>query len=130
MARVTGIGGVFLKSKGDAKALARWYAENLGIKLEAWGGAILRWTDDHADDKGLTVWHVAKPGDDWFPGPCMINYRVDDMAELIAQLKANGVELVKGPDSDENGTFAWVVDPEGNRIDLWEPKHSDDKNKA
>lgn len=130
MARVTGIGGVFLKSKDNADALSKWYAKNLGIKLEEWGGAVLRWPDDQAEDKGVTVWNAAKPGDGWFPGPCMINYRVDNMVELLAHLKANGVEVVKGPESHENGKFAWVMDPEGNKVELWEPKLWDDKNKA
>lgn len=128
MARVTGIGGVFVKSKGDPKALAAWYAEHLGLKLEPWGGAILRWTDDHADDRGLTVWHTAKPGDGWFPGACMINYRVDDMEALIAQLTASGIVIADGPQTHENGKFAWIFDPEGNKVELWEPKLWDEKS--
>ena len=66
MARVTGIGGVFFKSTGDHKALAQWYAANLGIALEEFGGGILKWTDDKAEDKGMTVWHVAEKGSEWF----------------------------------------------------------------
>src|SRR3546814_14521463 len=66
MARVTGIGGVFLKSKGDGKALAAWYQKHLGIPLEGFGGAVLRWPDDKADDEGLTVWHVADRDSQWF----------------------------------------------------------------
>jgi predicted enzyme related to lactoylglutathione lyase len=58
----------------------------------------------------------------------MINYRVDDLTALLTQLKNNGVEIVKGPDSEENGTFAWIMDPDGNKIELWEPM--DEKNKA
>jgi catechol 2,3-dioxygenase-like lactoylglutathione lyase family enzyme len=54
----------------------------------------------------------------------MINYRVDNMAELLEQLKQNGVELVKGPDADDNGTFAWVLDPDGNKVELWQPAAS------
>jgi predicted enzyme related to lactoylglutathione lyase len=125
MAKVTGIGGVFFKSTTDHKALAAWYAKNLGIKLEDWGGAILNWTEDKADDKGMTVWHVADKETEWFSpsrSSFMINYRVDDMAGMLAQLKANGVEIVKGPDADDNGTFAWVMDPDGNKVELWEPK--------
>ena len=129
MARVTGIGGVFLKSTNDHEALSRWYEKNLGLKLEEWGGAVLKWPDDHAEDKGATVWNAAKKDSGWFPGPCMINYRVDNMAEMIAQLKGNGVEIVKGPEKHENGQFAWVMDPDGNKVELWEPKIWDDKNK-
>jgi len=133
MAKVTGIGGVFFKSTTDHAALAAWYQKNLGITLEPWGGAILRWPEDHAEDKGLTVWHVAKQDSDWFSpskSSFMINYRVDDMAGLLEQLKKNGVEIVKGPDKEENGVFAWVIDPDGNKVELWEPKLWDAKNKA
>jgi predicted enzyme related to lactoylglutathione lyase len=133
MAKVTGIGGVFFKSTNDHEALAAWYQKNLGITLESWGGAILKWPDDQAEDKGLTVWHVAKKDTEWFSpskSSFMINYRVDDMAGLLDQLKKNGVEIVKGPDREENGVFAWVLDPDGNKVELWEPKLWDAKNKA
>jgi predicted enzyme related to lactoylglutathione lyase len=125
MAKVTGIGGVFFKSTGDHKKLAEWYARNLGIQLEPWGGAILRWPEDKSDDRGVTVWHVAEKNTEWFspsPASFMINYRIDNMSEMLAQLKENGVEIHKGPDSDVNGTFAWVLDPDGNKVELWEPK--------
>jgi len=132
MAKVTGIGGVFLKAKSDSKLLASWYQKNLGIKLEDFGGAILRWTDDQAEDKGITVWHLAAPDSEWFApstSSFMINYRVDDMAGLLEQLRHNDVPVVKGPEYHENGAFAWVMDPDGNKIELWEPKLWDDKNK-
>ncbi|MEZ4379323.1 MAG: hypothetical protein R3B35_13685 [Gemmatimonadales bacterium] len=125
MARVTGIGGVFIKSTGDHKALAAWYEQHLGITIESWGGAILRWPEDTADDKGLTVWSTAAPDTKWFApstASFMINYRVDDMAGLLAQLKAAGIDPIKGPDVDFNGTFAWIMDPDGNKVELWEPK--------
>ena len=129
MAKVTGIGGVFIKSKSDSKALAAWYEKNLGMKLESFGACILRWPDDHAEDKGATVWHTAAPDSKWFDGPLMINYRVDDMAGLLEQLRHNDVAIVKGPEYHENGAFAWVMDPDGNKVELWEPKIWDDKNK-
>ena len=66
MAKVTGIGGVFLKSKSDSAALAAWYQTHLGMPLEDWGGAVLRWPDDKAEDKGLTVWHLAAKDSKWF----------------------------------------------------------------
>jgi predicted enzyme related to lactoylglutathione lyase len=133
MARVTGIGGVFFKSTGDSKALAEWYRKNLGMALEDWGGAILKWPDDRAEDKGITVWHVAESQSQWFSpsqAPFMINYRVDNMAELLAQLKQNGVAIHKGPESHENGKFAWIIDPDGNKVELWEPANWDEKNKG
>ena len=133
MAKVTGIGGVFFKSTGDHKALAAWYQKNLGLQLEPWGGAVLRWPDDVAEDKGATVWHVAETQSQWFApsqASFMINYRVDDLTELVAHLQRNGVAIHKGPEAHENGKFAWIMDPDGNKIELWEPKNWDEKNKT
>ena len=133
MARITGIGGVFFKSRNDRAALAAWYQEHLGISLESFGGAVLRWPDDKAEDKGLTVWHIAEKESQWFSpsdSSFMINYRVDDLGEMIAQLRAGGVEIIQGPESHENGKFAWVMDPEGNKVELWEPMIWDEKNKS
>jgi len=133
MAKVTGIGGVFFKSKSDHKALAAWYAKNLGLALEAWGGAILKWPDDKAEDRGLTVWHVAAKESQWFSpsgASFMINYRVDNLDELLAQLRDNGVTIIKGPEAEENGRFAWIMDPDENKIELWQPMSKDDKNKS
>lgn len=124
MAGVTGIGGVFLKCKGDSAALAAWYREHLGMPLEDWGGAVLRWPDDKAGDKGLTVWHLAAADSQWFSpsdSAFMINYRVDDLDALLAQLRATGIEAVGGPESHENGKFAWIMDPDGNKVELWQP---------
>jgi len=133
MAKVTGIGGVFLKSAGKGADLAAWYAKNLGIALEPWGGAILKWPDDKAEDGGLTVWNAADHDTKWFSpseSSFMINYRVDNMDELLASLKENGVEVHSGPESHENGKFAWIIDPDGNKIELWEPMLWDEKNKG
>ena len=132
MAKVTGIGGVFLKCKGDSAALAEWYKKHLGMPLTEWGGAVLRWPDDHAEDKGLTVWSLAKSDSKWFSpseSSFMINYRVDNLTELVAQLREGGVEIVSGPESHENGKFAWIMDPDGNKVELWEPMNWDEKNK-
>src|SRR5688572_22404166 len=132
MAKITGIGGVFFKSTGDHKKLSEWYASNLGLPLEDWGGAILKWSGDTANDEGLTVWSVAAPDTRWFQpssASFMINYRVDSLDGMLAQLKANGIEPVKGPESAENGKFAWILDPDGNKVELWEPMLWDDKNK-
>jgi len=133
MARITGIGGVFFKSRNDSTALATWYHKHLGMPLESFGGAVLRWPDDKAEDKGLTVWHIAEKESQWFSpsdSPLMINYRVDNLDEMIAQLSAGGVEIVGGPESHENGKFAWIMDPEGNKVELWEPMIWDEKNKS
>ena len=132
MERVVGIGGVFFKAR-DPKALAAWYRQHLGMPLEAWGGAILKWPEDRAEDGGLTVWHVAEKDSQWFSpsrGSFMINYRVDNLVELLAQLRASGIEALQGPESHENGKFAWILDPDGNKVELWEPKIWDEKNKG
>ena len=132
MAKITGIGGVFLKSKGDSAALAAWYQKHLGMLLEEFGGAVLNWPDDSAEDGGLTVWHLADKDSQWFSpstSPFMINYRVDNLGEMLTQLRAGGVEIVSGPESHENGKFAWIMDPDGNKVELWEPMNWDDKNK-
>jgi catechol 2,3-dioxygenase-like lactoylglutathione lyase family enzyme len=133
MARITGIGGVFFRSRGKGAAIAAWYQKHLGMPLEDFGGAILRWPDDPAPDGGLTVWHVADGDSKWFSpsdAPFMINYRVDDLDGLLARLRADGVEAVQGPESHENGRFAWIMDPDGNKVELWQPMPWDDGNKG
>ncbi len=132
MARVTGIGGVFIRAKSDDRALREWYQKHLGLKLEEWGGGALKWPEDGGEDGGATAWHVAEPTSKWFApseAPFMINYRIDDMAGMIAQLEAGGVAIHKGPEHHENGAFLWVIDPDGNKVELWEPKKWDPKNK-
>lgn len=132
MARVTGIGGVFFLSQGKGKELSSWYQEHLGIQLEDFGAAIMKWEDDTAEDKGLTVWNIADRDSEWFSpseSSFMINYRVDNMVALIEQLTAAGIDILQGPEYHENGVFAWIMDPEGNKVELWEPKLWDDKNK-
>lgn len=132
MAKITGIGGVFFKSTGDNAALVEWYKKHLGMSLADFGGAILRWQDDKREDQGLTVWHVAKKDSKWFSpssSSFMINYRVDNLGEMLDQLRADGVDIVSGPESHENGSFAWIMDPDGNKVELWEPKAWDAKNK-
>ncbi len=133
MARITGIGGVFFKSTQDHASLARWYQENLGMKLEEWGGVVLKWPEDRAEDRGMTVWTVAARDSQWFSpstSSFMINYRVDDLDELLAGLRRNGVEILSGPELHENGKFAWIRDPDGNKVELWEPMPWDDNRKA
>lgn len=132
MAKVTGIGGVFLLSNGKGSALSAWYQKHLGLQMEDFGGAILKWEDDPAEDNGVTIWHAAEHDSDWFkPSDArfMINYRVDDLEKMVAQFEAEGVELLQGPEYHENGVFAWLLDPAGNKIELWEPKNWDEKNK-
>lgn len=132
MARVTGIGGVFILSRGDGKTLSAWYEKHLGMKIEDFGGVALNWQDDTAEDKGVTIWHAADHDSKWFSpskSSFMINYRVDDLEALVSQLKSEGISILEGPEYHENGVFASIMDPEGNKIELWEPKIWDDKNK-
>lgn len=130
--KVTGIGGVFFLANEDNAALAQWYQENLGLPLEPWGGAALEWRHDTAEDGGATVWHIGAQDSDWFApsrSRFMVNYRVDDMDALLAKLKSRGIEPISGPQYHENGVFVHLLDPEGHKIELWEPKLWDDKNK-
>jgi len=123
MARVTGIGGVFIKSR-DPKALSAWYAKHLGIQLNDWGGAAFDWSDEVPATTGTTAWSVF-PEDTKHFGPgnqtAMINYRVDDLDALIEQLSAAGVTIDPKRDEASYGKFAWIVDPDGNRVELWQP---------
>jgi len=124
MKRVTGIGGVFLKAK-DAPALRAWYKRHLGVDVQAWGGAAFSWVD--ADGKptgGTTVWSVASSDSDQFApssAAFMVNYRVDDLLALVDALKSEGCNVLDRIDDSEYGKFAWVIDPEGNKVELWQP---------
>ena len=121
MAKVTGIGGVFFKAK-DPEGLAVWYQKHLGVPLDPkLGIAILHWGQDPAPDGGCTVWALSQTSSDGYPNSFMINYRVDDLDGMLSNLRAAGVPIVKGPDTDFNGIFAWILDPEGNRVELWQP---------
>ena len=123
MAKVTGIGGIFFKSKSDDAALAAWYQEHLGLTLEGWGGSILKWTDDKVVDGGLTVWSLAAKDSKWFSpseSSFMINYRVDNLVALVEQLKKEDVTIVDEIEEFEYGKFIHILDLEGNRVELWE----------
>jgi predicted enzyme related to lactoylglutathione lyase len=124
MKRVTGIGGVFFKAR-DPKALAEWYSTHLGMNLEEWGGVVFRWaTDDNPSGTGTTVWSAFKQDTPYFApsqAPFMVNYRVADLHGLLAALRAEGCDVQDTVDESELGKFGWVIDPEGNKIELWEP---------
>lgn len=132
MAKVTGIGGVFFLSSGSGKTLSAWYEKHLGIHIEDFGAGVLSWENDGAEDKGATIWRAEDFDSDWFApskSKFMINYRVDDLERMVSQLTEGGVDILKGPEYHENGVFAWIMDPDGNKIELWEPKLWDEKNK-
>ena len=124
MKRVTGIGGIFFKAK-DAPALHAWYKNHLGIDVQAWGGAAFSWADsDGKPTGGTTIWSVGSEGGDHFApstASFMINYRVEDLLALVAALKAEGCNVLDKIDDSEYGKFAWVIDPEGNKVELWQP---------
>jgi predicted enzyme related to lactoylglutathione lyase len=125
MPHVTGIGGVFFKAKGDPKVLTAWYQKNLGIKITPWGGAVFKWSEDPGKDNAATAWSVFGKDSEMFhstESSFIINYRVEDVEGMIANLRKAGVKILKDPYSDEFGKFASILDPEGNQIELWEPK--------
>ena len=124
MARVTGIGGVFFKAR-DPEAQAAWYRDHLGVPFdEKMGCAILRWGQDPDAAGASTVWAVSpQDSEKYDPGQAnfMINYRVDDMAGILEKLQAAGTPIHQGPEEHFHGIFAWVLDPEGNKVELWQP---------
>ncbi|HLI75304.1 MAG TPA: VOC family protein [Acidobacteriaceae bacterium] len=126
MARVTGIGGVFLRS-GDPARLAKWYAEHLGIKLAHGNAAVMDWTDEVPAGTGTTAWSVFPQDTKYFgteqtpPQAVMINYRVDDLDSLLETLASAGVWIDPHREAHEYGSFAWIRDCDGNRLELWQP---------
>jgi len=119
---ITGIGGVFLKAK-DPKALAAWYRDMLGLPVQAWGGAALHY--DAQNHPPASAWMAFPASTTHFApstGDFMVNYAVDDMEAILKRLRAKGVDILKQDDSDPNGRFAWILDPEGNKVELWQPK--------
>lgn len=119
--RITGVGGIFFKSK-DPKALAAWYRDVLGITLEPWGGAALR--TDAPGHPPVVVWNAFPQNSEYFAPstqPYMVNFAVDDLDAFLARLKKKGVAVLKRDDTDPSGKFAWILDPEGTKIELWQP---------
>src|SRR5262245_31891703 len=120
MEQVTGIGGVFFKAQ-DPEKMAAWYREHLGIRSKQ-GYADFAWRDkDKPEQVGRTVWSLFPAATDHFRSAMMINYRVANLDRMLEQLRGGGVMIEKVEDYDY-GRFAWITDPEGNRIELWEPK--------
>ncbi len=124
MKRVTGIGGIFFKAK-DAASLRAWYKSHLGIDVQEWGGTAFRWVDaDGKPTAGTTVWSVSDGGGNYFApstSSFMVNYRVEDVHALVQQLRAEGCSVLEKVEESEYGKFGWVIDPEGNKVELWEP---------
>jgi predicted enzyme related to lactoylglutathione lyase len=116
MEKVTGVGGIFFKSK-DPEKLSAWYRANLGIEPKESGVVVF-------EGGGPTVWSPFQSSTTYFApstAPFMINYRVRDLDAMLKQLRANGCQVDDKTDDSEFGKFGWVMDPEGNRIELWQP---------
>ncbi len=124
MKRVTGIGGIFFKSR-DPAALGAWYRTHLGLNVEEWGGVAFRWASpENPSGVGTTIWSPFKHDTEYFApstSSFMINFRVDDLSALLAQLRSEGCEVDTKVQDSEFGKFGWVMDPEGNRVELWQP---------
>jgi predicted enzyme related to lactoylglutathione lyase len=124
MKRVTGIGGIFFKARGDAKALRDWYKQHLGIDVQVWGGAAFDWADDPGAATGTTAWAINAADSDHFApdtGEFMVNYRVADLHGLLQALREEGCQVLDKVDESDYGKFGWVIDPEGRKVELWEP---------
>ena len=120
MEKVTGIGGIFFKAR-DPEKMAAWYRDQLGIRAED-GHADFAWREkDRPEEMGRTVWSIFPADTDYFASAVMINYRVSNLDQMLEQLRQSGVTVEKVEDFDY-GRFAWITDPEGNRVELWEPK--------
>ena len=119
MAKAVGVGGVFLKAR-DPEGLSRWYAVHLGIPAQ--GGGSLAF--EGPESAGMTVFAHFPEATKYFgegTQQVMVNFRVDDMDELLKQLTAAGVRIDPKREDHEYGRFAWIWDPEGNRVELWQP---------
>ena len=123
MKRVTGLGGVFFKTKDPGK-IKEWYAKHLGLPMDDYGCSF-RWIDAESKAPALTAWSPFKDETTYFQPSekqFMLNYRVANLAELLKVLREEGVQIVGEAQDDPFGKFAWIMDPEGNKIELWEPK--------
>jgi len=122
MNRVTGIGGIFFSAQDPAK-LSSWYKTHLGIDVQDWGGTVFRWVDaTGAPANGTTTWSIGDgayfaPGNTAF----MVNYRVADLRGLLKVLREEGCQVLEKVEESEFGIFGWVMDPEGNKVELWQP---------
>ena len=124
MKRVIGIGGIFFKSR-DPDKLREWYRAHLGIESKKDEGATFRWRriDDPKSER-YTVWSPFPNDTDYFKPsdkPFMINFQVENLEQLLAQLKQEGIDIDPRVETYDYGKFGWIMDPEGNRIELWEP---------
>jgi predicted enzyme related to lactoylglutathione lyase len=123
MEKVMGIGGFFFKTK-DKAALTNWYRDNLGVPVEDWGGASFSWKENNTKGDAHTVWSPFSHDTEYFNPSTkefMLNFRVKDLKAMLSQLRKNGCNVDSKTEESEYGKFGWVMDPEGTRIELWEP---------
>jgi predicted enzyme related to lactoylglutathione lyase len=124
MKRVPGIGGIMFKAK-DAPALQASYKRHLGIDVQVWGGTAFSWANEDGPPMGgTTAWSIHPNASVQFvpsKAAFMVNYRVDDLYALVAALKAEGCNVFEKIDDSEYGKFGWAIDPEGNKVELWQP---------
>ncbi|PQJ16017.1 VOC family protein [Aureicoccus marinus] len=120
--RVTGLGGFFFKTS-QPDHLKQWYKERLGIPTDNYGWSF--WWKDAEGNDGLTQWSPMKDDTDYFEpseSSFMMNFRVENLDELLAALKEEGVTVMEKTEEYDYGKFGWILDPDGNKIELWEPK--------
>ena len=125
MKRVTGIGGIFFKSE-DSEKLYAWYEKHLGIRRNPDGSGVkFLWHEQESTQtEGMTIWSIFPKDTKYFNpshAPFMINYRVEDLNSLLVALKAEGVEIDPHREDGDYGRVAWIIDLDGNRVELWEP---------
>lgn len=121
MAKVIGLGGVFFKSK-DPEALASWYKEHLQMDLSFPNGATF--SPQQVPTNGYQVWSPFKEETEYFePSPqrFMINLMVDNLKSMLEQIKNSGCQVMEETESSEYGEFGWFIDPDGNKVELWQP---------
>jgi predicted enzyme related to lactoylglutathione lyase len=124
MKRVVGIGGIFIKSK-NPEDLKQWYRTHLGMDIQSWGGMAFHCaTPENPNLNGPTIWSVFEDSSPYFEpstAPFMVNYRVEDLHAVLGALRTEGCEVDTKTEESEFGKFGWVMDPDGNRVELWEP---------
>jgi predicted enzyme related to lactoylglutathione lyase len=124
MKRVTGIGGIFFKANNPVE-LRAWYKKHLGVDVQDWGGTAFPWSDSEGKPTaGSTVWCISgADGEQFTPSKSsfMINYRVEDVDAVLKLLREEGCNVLDKTDNSEYGKFGWVLDPEGNKVELWQP---------
>lgn len=121
--KVTGIGGIFFKSEDPEKTKA-WYGENLGLAITAWGSSFEFRNAHRPEEKNYLSWGIFPDSTEYFnpsQKEFMVNYRVQNIEGLVKKLRDNGVEIVDEIEEYEYGKFIHIMDPDGNKIELWEP---------